>query len=210
MTLRTLITERDYFGMDAFALRAATSRVLARLAGLPAERVPLSPRNLRHDFALDTIAGGSLVRRLVDDGLLVNADAGGEAYHVTDRFIEIAGARVVEPLTRERARKLVQRAALLARDVNDRWTRNPLRVELLAPYGAYMSREHRLEELPLGVVVGLRDPYRCARWGRMLTRREGARQLRGAFSALSSFMRVKLANDSRVFPRPFAVAFEDR
>jgi hypothetical protein len=167
-------------------------------------------RRKRHDFALDTIAGGSLVRKLVDDGLLVSADPSGETYHVTDRFIEIAGARVVEPLTRERARKLVQRAALLARDVNDRWTRNPLRVELVAPFGAYMSRDHRLEELPLGVVVGLRDPYHCARWGRMLSRREGAQQLRGAFSALSSFMRVKLVNESRALPRPFAVAFEDR
>ena len=35
MNMRTLVTHRLYFGMDALALRGAMTRVLARVAGLP-------------------------------------------------------------------------------------------------------------------------------------------------------------------------------
>ena len=59
MKARTLVSDRLYFGLDPFRLRAATSRALSRVVGLPPERARLSETHLRHDFALDTVQLGA-------------------------------------------------------------------------------------------------------------------------------------------------------
>jgi hypothetical protein len=208
--VRTLITQREYFGMDAIALRAATARVLARVAGLPPGEAQVSARSLHQDFAVDTVIGSNLVHELVADGLLEADGETEDEYRITGRFLEYATARVVDPLPRERARNLVYRASELAQYINDQWTRNPLQIELVAPFGTYMSRDRELAELALGIVVAVRAPERRARWGRILARRDGAREMRNAFRALSSFVHVKMVSDVARLPRPFSVVFEQR
>jgi len=57
MKVRTLVTQRLYFGLDAFQLRAATGRAAARMVGLAPDRARVSADHLRQDFAIDTIGG---------------------------------------------------------------------------------------------------------------------------------------------------------
>ena len=107
-------------------------------------------------------------------------------------------------------RGLLARASRLAARINVEWPKNPLEIEALASYGSYMSRDAVLSELSLGIVVRSRHVSRRARWGRMMTNAEGAREIRSAFRDLSSFVRVHLVNELRQLRRPFAVAFEDK
>ena len=205
MKARTLVTQRLYFGLKALDLRAATGRVLSRVVGLPPERARVSARHLRQDFGVDTVQGNTLVEQLVAEGLLEPPGELQADYGVTERFVEYASARVVEPLPRERARQLLVHACELATRVNGQWTHNPLEIEAVAPFGCYMSRDRQLAELPLGIVV--RPRARRARWGRAQTKSDGAREIRAQFRELSSFIHVRMVNDTRRLPRPFAVAF---
>jgi len=205
MKARTLVTQRLYFGLKAIDLRAATGRVLSRVVGLPPERARVSARHLRQDFGVDTLQGNTLVEQLVAEGLLEPPGELQADYGVTERFVEYASARVVEPLPRERARQLLVHACELATRVNGQWTHNPLEIEAVAPFGCYMSRDRQLAELPLGIVV--RPRARRARWGRAQTKSDGAREIRAQFRELSSFIHVRMVNDTRRLPRPFAVAF---
>ncbi|MBK6395754.1 MAG: hypothetical protein IPF73_14570 [Betaproteobacteria bacterium] len=126
---------------------------------------------------------------------------------VTPRLIEFAAARVVEPLSRAKAKLLVSRACELAERVNREWGRNPLEIATIVPYGSYLSREHRMDELPLALVVRSRPEPRRARWNRM-SKSEGARGLRATFGELSSFVRVRLVTAIDAVPRPFTVAWQ--
>jgi hypothetical protein len=74
-------------------------------------------------------------------------------------------------------------------------------------FGAYMSREPKIAELPLGIVVRPRPSERRARWGRMHTNAEGANDLRRRFGEVSSFVRVRIVTNTNALPRPFAVVF---
>jgi hypothetical protein len=207
MKARTLVTQRLYFGMDALNLRAATGRVLSRVVGLPRERARVSVRSLRQDFGVDTVQGKALVEQFVAEGLLEPPAELQADYGLTERFVEYASARVVEPLPRERARQLLANACELAARVNGEWTRNPLEIEAVAPFGCYLSRERQLAELPLGIVVRPRTATRRARWGRIQAKSDGAREIRAEFRELSSFIHVRMVNATRLLPRPFAVAF---
>jgi len=207
MKARTLVTQRLYFGMNALDLRTASARVLSRVVGLPPERARVSARSLRQDFGVDTVQGNALVEQLVAEGLLEPPAALQVDYGLTERFVEYASARVVEPLPRERARQLLANACELAARVNGEWTRNPLEIEAVAPFGCYMSRDRQLAELPLGIVVRTRTAGRRARWGRVQTKSDGAREIRAEFREISSFIHVRMVNDTRRLPRPFAVAF---
>jgi hypothetical protein len=209
MAERTLVTKRLYFGMDAMYMRAAAARVMARVVGLPPERARVNRRHLRQDFGVDTVQCVSLVHEFVADGLLEPREELSDEYRLTRRFVEFATARVVEPLPRDRARQIVGKACDLARSINTDWTRNPLEIAMLAPFGAYMSRHSRLGELPLGIIVRPRLASRRARWGRICTKPEGASEIRGAIRELSSFVRVQMVNDVKLLPRPFAVVFQD-
>jgi hypothetical protein len=207
MKVRTLITQRLYFGLDALALRAATARVLARVVGLPPARARISMRNLCQDFGVDAMRGQALVDELVHERLLDPPEELQSDYGLTARFLEFAGARVVEPLPRERARQLLAQACTLATRVNEQWTHNPLEIEALVPFGSYMTRDHHLAELSLGIVVRTRAAEHRARWGRMKTKSDGAREIRAEFRELSSFIQLRMVNETRSLPRPFAIAF---
>ena len=207
MKARTLVTQRLYFGMDAVNLRTASARVLLRVVGLPPERARVSARSLRQDFGVDTVQGNSLVEQFVAEALLDPPRELQVDYGLTERFLEFASARVVEPLPRERAKQLLANACELAARVNGDWTRNPLEIEAIAPFGCYMSRDRQLAELPLGIVVRTRPTARRARWGRIQSKSDGAHEIRAEFRDLSSFMHVRMVNDTRRLPRPFAFAF---
>jgi len=207
MKTRTLTTGRSYFGVDAMTLRAAAGRVLSRVIGLPPERARVSAEALRNDFGVNTTVGESVVNELVAEGLLLPHRQLRGDYHVHPRFVEFASARVVEPLQRTRARLLLAKAGELAAEFNAESSRNPLAIEALAVFGTYMSREPKLAELPLGIVVRPRPADRRARWGRMHSNTEGATDLRQRFGALSSFVRVRIVTNTKALPRPFAVVF---
>jgi len=207
MTNRTLVTHRRYFGVEPLKLRAAAARVLTRVAGLPHDRARVSALHLRHDFGMDTVAGQALVGELVAEGFLRPGSPTRGDYRLTRRFTELASARIVDPLPRARARFLLAQACVYAARINAEWSRNPLEIEMIALFGSYMSREHELADLSLGIIVRARPASRRARW-RMATKAEGASQIRAAFRELSSFIRVRVVNDAQLLPRPFAVAFQ--
>jgi hypothetical protein len=206
MRVRTLVTHRRYFGLDAVTLRAATGRVLSRVVGLPRDRARVTDSQLRVDFGVDTIDARSLVEGMVEGGLL-QPRADERDYRITDRFYEFAAARIVEPLPRPRAKLLLGQAVDLAREVNAEWTRNPLIIEAVAPFGAYMSRDPHLDELPLGLVVGNRPASQRARW-RTIGKAEGVQAIRDAFGGLSTFVRLRLVTGLIDLPRPFAVSYQ--
>jgi hypothetical protein len=207
MKPRTLVTQRLYFGVDAFRLREASSKVLSRVVGLAPERASVRAEDIRHDFGADTVEGSSIVEEMVAQGLLSPRGATGGEYQLTDRFREYASARVVEPLSRARARNIVANARELADRINSEWTRNPLEIAAIAPFGSYLSQEPQLEALPLGIIVRVRPASRRARW-RMLTKADGAHEIRGAFKALSSFVHAQLCMDVAELPPPFAVVYQ--
>lgn len=208
MPQRTLITDRLYYGLDPLRLRAATHRSLARVVGLPPERARLMPAHLQQDFALDTEQCAALVEGLIAGGLLEPPVAGRAGYGITQEFIELATARVVEPLPRARARKLLADASALAERINAEDVSNPLAVDALVVFGDYMSRSHRLDELGIGIVVASRSPSLRTRFGRMQAKPQGAEAIRAAFRDLSSFVRVRLVTDRATLPRPFSVVYD--
>jgi len=209
MKPRTLITRHLYFGMDAQRLRDASGRVLSRVVGLPPERARVRAEHVKQDFQVDTVEGRALVDEFVAEGLLQpRAERAGD-YYLTERFVEIAAARIVEPLPRARAKYLVDRAAELAGRINAEWNRNPLEIDSLVAFGGYMSLDDTLAELDLAVIVRTRGPARRTRWKRMATKPEGAGEIKAAFRGLSSFVHVQIMKDMRLLPRPFAVVFQD-
>jgi len=208
MKQRTLVTDRLYFGMDPFRLIAATGRALSRVVGLPPERARVSATHLRHDFALDTVQGRAVVEELVAEGLLEPPSEDRAGYRLTTEFVEFAAARVVDPLPRARAKVLLTEACALAERINAESVDNPLAIASFAVYGDYMSRSHRLDALSLGIVVERRATVRRRRFGRVLTKAEGAVAIREAFRELSSFARVRLVTDERSLPRPFSRVFD--
>ena len=203
----TLVSDRRYFGMDPIRVRTAAMRVVARIAGLPPERARIRPTVLRQDFGVDTVEAGPLFDDLMAEGMIVRPDAGGAEFEITPRMMALAAARIVEPLPRMRAKAIVARACELAVQVNREWNRNPLEVDALVPHGAYMSRDPKLDELPLGLVVRSRPIPRRARWN-VMSKPDGARGLRATFGELSSFVRVRLATGLDGIPRPFCVAWQ--
>jgi hypothetical protein len=209
MKTRTLIAHQRYFGVDALQLRTAAGRVLTRVVGLPPARARVRADHLKRDFAVDTVEGEALLGELVDGGLLrPDADAPGD-FEVTDRFREIAAARIVEPLPRPRARQLLARATAMVQHINEEWSRNPLVVDALAVSGSYMSRDPALTDLILGAVVRSRGADRRARWGRMANKQAGAQAIRAELMGLSSFIVVHFVTDQADLPRPFAILFRD-
>jgi len=208
MKVRTLVTQRLYFGLDAVQLRAAAGRAAARIVGLSPDRARVSAVNLRQDFAVDTIEGQALVNELVSEGLLkLDSEQHGD-YRLTDRFLEFAAARVVDPLPRSRAKLLLAEACELAERINDEWLHNRIEIVAIATYGEYMRRDDKIAELKLGIVVRSREPTWRARFGRMTTKAQGATEIRNAFRELSSFVRVRLVTEMAILPRPFSVIYQ--
>ncbi len=203
----TLVTERAYFGLDALRLRAAANRVLLRVVGLPPDRALVSASGMARDFGMSTVSGRRLADDLVDGGLLRTTEAHPGDYKVTSRFLQIAAARVVEPLQRERAQALLTRACELARRVNVERHRNPYAIDLIAVFGDFMSRDPRLGDLSLGVVLRRRPKEQLARWGRIEERARGRKEIRATLEKPSTFLQVRFVKSLIDLPRPFSVVF---
>ena len=209
MKPRTLTAHRRYFGIDAAELRDASGRVVSRVVGLPPERARVRIEHVQQDFHTDTVGTRALVDEFVAEGLLQpRAERAGD-YFLTERFIEIAAARIVDPLPRARAKYLIEQSCQLATRINMEWSRNPYEVDAIAAFGSYMSLDDELAELDVGVVVGARTPARRTRWKRMTAKIDAAREIRAAFRALNPSMHVQVMKELRQVPRPFAVVFQN-
>ncbi len=206
---RTLIADRLYFGVEAQRLRDGSGRVLSRVVGLAPERARVSSHHVQQDFGMDTVEGQALVDGFVAEGLLQPRVEHEGDYFLTERFVEVASARVVEPLARARAKLIVIRAGELATRINAELRQNPLTIEAIAVYGSYMSLDDELADLELAVVVRAREPVSRLRWRPMASRAEGASEIRRAFRKLSSFVHATVVSDVTLVPRPFAVVFQE-
>jgi len=207
MRVLTLVTERSYFGFDAMRLREAANRVLLRVVGMPLDRAWVSGKFVAQDFGLTTISGKALADEMVDGGLLRPSDTERGDYGITTRFLQVAGARVVEPLPRERAQVLLTRVCNLAGRINTERTRNPYQIDAVAVFGSYMSRDRKLSELALGVVLRRRPPDRLARWGKIDEAAHGRKEIRATLEKPSTFIQARFVKRVEDLPRPFAVAY---
>ncbi|HEX9278549.1 MAG TPA: hypothetical protein VGA51_19425 [Casimicrobiaceae bacterium] len=201
-----LIADQQYFGLDALALHIAAERVLARIAAQDPQRRWIDVRALSEDFRLDSAASGRLLTALVVEGLLESDGTG--RYRPTALFREYARACVVAPLSRERAKTLIDRATEVAARINANWTRNPYLVQTVAVSGSYMSRRDPLKELSLWLVLCARPKTQARRVSLSLDKDQALRQIGAAMKALSSFVVVRVAADRQSVRRPFSVVFE--
>ncbi len=158
--LRRLVANRRYFGLDAQAFRAGAERALARLSATPPEQARIDAHSLGEDFRLDPPGSSALQSELLMGGLLRPDGAGG--YLPTRRFQQYALACVVAPLSRTRAKALIDRACGLASRINAEAVRNPFQIDMVAVSGGYMSRHDQLSELSLWLIVAPRKEARCA------------------------------------------------
>jgi hypothetical protein len=205
-TLRRLVADRQYFGLDAQTLRAGAERALARLSATPPGEARLDVRSLGEDFRLDSPASSALQRELLMGGLLHPDGSGG--YLPTRLFRQYALACVVAPLTRERAKALIDRACKLAVYVNADWATNPFQVKMIAVSGSYMSQRSQLSELSLSLVLRRRPEARTPDAPPLQGKDDALRQILEAVKSLSSFVLVRFAPDSQSVPRPFSVVFQ--
>jgi len=206
MTIRKLVWEQLQFGLEPSAFRRGAARALARVAGRSREEARVTIEELREDFRLDAARAEALLRALVERRLLEGA-ADRPDYRLTERFREFALARVVPALDRARAKRLIARAGTLAAQINAKWTRNPFVIAMIAVSGDYMSRNRKLPELNLWLIIRPRTPSRSSVWGLSSSRGDAARHIREAVRALSSFIVVRMVTDDKSVPRPFTIVF---
>jgi len=204
--LRRLVADRRYFGLEAPALRAGAERSLARMSAQPPEQARIDVRSLGEAFHLDAPASWELLRALLMGGLLYPDGSGG--YLPTRHFREYALACVVAPLSRGRAKALIERACGLAARINTNWVGNPLQIWTVAVSGSYMSRLDQLSELSLWLILHRRRDARSQRASSSLNKDDALRQILEPIQALSSFMVVRIVADKQAVPRPFSVAFQ--
>ena len=153
-------------------------------------------------------AGPALVNALLCEGLLTPDSERRGNYRLTERFLEFAAARVVDPLPRSRARQLLADARALGEVINEEWLHSRIEIGAIATFGEYMSRDDKIAELWLGIVVRSRNPTWRTRFGRMTTKAQSATEIRNAFRELSTFVRVRLVTASAILPRPFGVIYQ--
>jgi hypothetical protein len=174
--IRTLVTHQRYFGLEARALRAGALRALAAISELPFETARLDLRGLGEHFGLDASASMALLQEMLTGGLLEPIGTGG-GYRTTERFREYAQARVAAPLSRARAKALIEKACGLAAHINADWVRSPLLINMVAVSGGYMNRGDKLAELTLWLVVHSRPQARSRQRRRSLRKTDGSRQI---------------------------------
>jgi hypothetical protein len=204
--LRRLVADRKYFGLEASALRAGAERSLAHMSTQPPEQARIDVRSLGEAFHLDAPASWALLGALLTGGLLYPDGNGG--YHPTRHFRDYALACVVAPLSRARAKALIDRVCGLAAHINADWASNPLRIKVVAVSGSYMSRRDQLAELSLWLVLRRRPETRARRWRPSMSKDDALRQILEPIHALSSFIVVRIVADRQVVQRPFSVVFE--
>ena len=203
---RRLVADERYFGVEARALRAGLESVLARLSAQPDDAAHIDIDTLSEVFQLSGVASLALLRGLVAAGLLQAAPA--RRYRPTVLFREYAVAKVIAPLSRARARLLLERTREVAGEINARWSRNPYRVKIVAVSGSYMSRRRHLPELSLWVVVQRRPFVKVRKWKPVLGKTDALRQILREIGALSSFITVRIVADRDAVARPFSVVFQ--
>ena len=205
-SVRRLVADELYFGLEARALRAGAVRVLARSAAPGAEAARIDVRSLGVDFRLDAADSATLLKELRAGGLLRSDDTGG--YRPTGRLREYALACVVTPLARARAKALLRTAREVAERINADWHRNPFEINTVAVSGSYMSRRDPLPELSLWVLLRPRADGRTRRSRSLLNKGDALRQILAAVNSLSSFIVVRIVADRRAVQRPFSVVFQ--
>jgi hypothetical protein len=211
MKIRTLISNQTYFGLEPLAFRRGAELALARVAKLPPEQARLKGEILAKDFRVDSAHAQKLLDTFVAKGLLQIDRSGGTIgeYRLTDLFKEYALARVAPPLTRVRAKELLDEACTLATRINADWKHNPLIIHMLAVSGSYMSRNNRISDVTLWPVVKRRREVTTRRFGSSVTKADGAAEIAKALRALSPHVVVHVVADRTTIERPFAVPFRD-
>jgi len=202
---RRLISDQQYFGLEAGVLRSGAKRTLARVTDRASE-ASIDVRSLGADFHLDGPASTALLSEFLAGGMLYPDGTG--SYRPTRLLREYALASVVAPLARERAKALVERACALAADINVEWDEVPFQIETLAVSGSYMTRRELLPELSLSLILCPRAESRKPLPRSMLSREAGLHRAIEAMRALSSFIVVRIAVDRSGIQRPFSVAFQ--
>lgn len=203
---RRLIADQKYFGLEADALRSGAARALTRISRQPTEGERINVRSLGEDFHLDSAASSALLSALLGGGMLYPDGIG--RYRPTRLFREYALASVVAPLSRERAKALVERACALTASINSDWDQIPFQIEMVAVSGSYMTRRDQLPELSLSLVLCPRAESRKPWSGPSLSKDDGLRRVVEALRALSSFIVVRVAVDRKTVQRPFSVVFK--
>lgn len=204
--IRRLIADQQYFGLDAKAFHDGAARTLARISAPGSDKPRIDVRSLGEDFRLDAAASWALLRAMLAGGLLLTDGPGN--YRPAARFREYALANVVLPLSRARARELIERIGKLAERINANWDRNPYRVKMIAVSGGYMSRSDRLSDLSVWLVLHRRAEARTRRWRSPLGKSDALRQIAAAMRELSSFIVVHVVADRHAVQRPFSVVFQ--
>jgi hypothetical protein len=201
-----LISDQQYFGLPASAFHAGAQRMLQRVGGQPEGRARIDLECLGHDFLLEPAECLALLRAMLAGGLLLPDGTG--YYRPTARFREYAMAPLVAPLSRPRAKMLVDAVCDLAARINADWARNPFEIKLIAVSGAYMSRSRELPELSVWLVLRPRIEKQSRRWRPMVTKGAGLREILAAVTSQSSFIVPRIVAHKSVVPRPFCVVFQ--
>lgn len=207
MKAMTLVAKQRYFGLDPLSLRDAANRVLSRLPEDTTVRPVVRLDALVEDFRLTAGSSRELVEQLVADGVLTPLAERGADYAVTTRMREIARARIIEPLPRTEAQRLIARCADLAARFNRTATRNKYEIEEIAVYGSYMSRSTDLSDLMVGITGRRRAPGQRNFIGRATAQTEGTERIREIFERQSTFIEVAFFKRLTDVPRPFSVIF---
>ena len=202
---RRLVVYQRYFGIEARAFHAGAERMLARISARAPQPARISVRSLGEDFRLDPAASWTLLRALVA-GKLLHGDGAG-SYVATARFREYALASVVVPLSRARAKALVDTVCEIAARINADWDRNPYLIRMVAVSGSYVSRRDLLPELSLWLVLRRRPQPRERRWRSMIEKGTALRQIVAVVCAPSSFIRVRFVRDKQEVVRPFSIVY---
>lgn len=204
----TLVAKHLYFGLDPLRLRDAANRVMSRIPEHVTDHATVRLDALLEDFHLGSAMSRAILEQMVADGVLERLTPTGAEYGITTRFREIARARIVEPLAREKAQLLIAHCADLARQFNRTATRNRYEIEEIAVHGSYMSRHHDLSDLMLGITGRHRAQGQRAAIGRATTQTEGTERIRALFEGQNSFVEVGFFKRLQDVPRPFSVIFK--
>ncbi len=172
---------------------------------MPPEEARIDIRSLGEDFHLDTQASTALQKEFLMGGMLQPDGAG--RYHPTRLFRQYALACVVAPLSRARAKALIEKVCGLAARINAKWVSNPYHIKMVAVSGPYMSQRERLSELSLSLVVGRRREAGTPGSPPAEGKEQALRPIVEALSALSSFIVVRIVADGQTVQRPFGVVF---
>jgi len=180
--------------------------VLERVSRQPVELAHLDADTLCEDLRLSSEQSAPVLRALVK-GRLLEPD-GDDRYRPTAILREYANATVVAPLSRARARMLVDRSRALAEEINADWRHSPFRIKVVAVSGSYMSRRQHLPDMCLWLVLRRRANVRTRPWKHAPSRKDGLSAILAAFNALSSFIVVRVVAELQDAPRPFAIVFQ--